>query len=75
MDGATGPTSATAATGSALEAVLDPKTQIALYVWDFSFFFFLAVHIFSALTRETHSFAPLNVLHAHSHILTVNSSM
>lgn len=32
MDGATGPTSATAATGSALEAVLDPKTLIALYV-------------------------------------------
>lgn len=77
MDGATGPTSATAATGSALEAVLDPKTLIALYVWDFSFFFFLAVtvHVFSAWTHETHSFAPLNVLYVRSQIITVNSNI
>lgn len=74
MDGATGPTSATAATGSALEAVPDPKTLIALYVWDFSFFFFLpdTVRVFSGLTHETHSFAPLNALHAHSRILILN---
>lgn len=32
MDGVMGPTSATAATGNALEAVPDLKTLIALYV-------------------------------------------
>lgn len=77
MDGAMGPTSATAATGNALEAVPDLKTLIALYVWDFPFFLFLAVtvKVLNALIHEIHSSAPYNVLHAHSQILTVNSSI
>ena len=70
MDGAMGPTSVTAATGNAPEAVPDLKTLIALYVWDFSFFFFLAVtlQILNALIHEIHDFVPFNVLHTHSQI-------
>lgn len=68
MDGAMGPTSATAATGSVLEAVPDLKTRIALYVWDFSFLLFLAVslQILNALIHEIHNFVPFNVLYRHS---------
>lgn len=70
MDGAMGPTSATAATGNVLEAVLDLKTLIALYVWDFSFFLFLAVtlQILNALIHEIHNFVPFNVLRTYSQI-------
>lgn len=70
MDGAMGPTSATAATGSALEAARDRRTLIALYVWDFPFLLFLAVRlqILNALIHEIHNFVPFNVLYAHSQV-------
>lgn len=70
MDGATGPTSVTAATGNVLEAVPDLKTLIALYVWEFSFFSFLEVtlRILNALIHEIQNFVPFNVLHAHSQV-------
>lgn len=70
MDGATGPTSATAATGNVLEAVPDLKTLIALYVWEFLFFSFLKVtlQILNALIREIQNFVPFNVLRVHSQV-------